>query len=62
MTEDEKPSRTESTSTAKPEETGRPVPGKGEAVEPEATRALVDGAVKAGDRMWGPLGKPDDEP
>ncbi len=41
-----------------PEEMGRDVPGAGEAIEPEALHNVSDGAVKAGDRMWGPPGTP----
>ena len=37
---------------------GHDVPGTGEAIEPEAVHNVSDGAVKAGDRMWGPPGTP----
>ena len=42
----------------KPEELGRPVPGTGEAIEPEATHNIGDSAERTGDRMWGPPGTP----
>jgi hypothetical protein len=45
----------------KPEELGHPVPGTGEAIEPEATHNIVDPARRAGDRMWGPPGTPPKE-
>ena len=55
--------RTDSGSSKKPkpEEMGRDVPGTGEAIEPEALHNVSNGAIKAGDRMWGPPGTPDPE-
>ena len=55
-----KPTDSASPSAPKPEEMGHPVTGKGEAIEPEATHNISDGAVRAADRMWGPPGMPKD--
>ncbi len=38
----------------RPEELGHPVPGNGEAIEPEATHNITNSAEHTGDRMWGP--------
>ncbi len=42
--------------TAKPEEQGHAVPGKGQALEPEALHPVAGSAVATGDKMWGPPG------
>ena len=63
MTDDDKTPKTDAATPAKPkpEEMGHPVPGTGDAIEPEALHNVSDGAVRAGDRMWGPPGTPRDD-
>ena len=60
MADQQERPKTDAASDAKPkpEELGHPVPGKGEAIEPEATHNISDAAQRTGDRMWGPPGTP----
>ena len=60
QTENETAGREPAKIEPKPEEMGHPVPGTGEAIEPEALHDISDAAVRTGDRMWGPPGPPED--